>query len=174
MASTNDRLGSYRRMYTIGDGSCFFHAVSAAVNLSNYNACSTSKKTVVAHKLRACVCDQYSKFLQDLSVDLRESVDKSGRRIFDTVADAANTTRYAGEALWRLTATLLKVNILVHQSPTTTYVSPDRRGDLYPTTIVIAHVNGNHFEPFMSRNRGGIHATDSILIQKLLPFRDGV
>ena len=144
------QYGRYVRLFTIGDGSCFFHAVAAALNMGGDRDKSTEEQRWIGHALRARIAATYPAFLESLDQTFRDATDTHGRRIFPTTDAVRDPGTDAGEVLWRLTARELGLTVVVCEAPGRSYVTPDEAHRRPDRTLLIAWVNRNHFEPILA------------------------
>ena len=127
--------GKYKRIYTFGDGSCFFHAIAILIN-GDYTLLSKKEKIQYGHDLRAKIMDKdlYTQFLKQTGfVNLCVSP-----------SDSLKSHVQADEAIINFTANRLNINIIILVSPTEKYI---REVDASQPYMLIAWLNRSHFEP---------------------------
>ena len=143
---------AFQRLRTAADGNCFYHSVASALNFDRYRTASARRKTVLAASLRRKVITRahWTAFVAERKWDdeFMATLDEYGERVFPTFEEAVVPSYHANEFLWRLTASVLEVSIVVLKSPEEIYVTPDE-GDLYEPVILIAWINDCHFEPIV-------------------------
>ena len=139
--------GKFVRLFTHADGSCFFHALACALNWRGYRDASHVKRVRLGRELRAKVVTRanWDAFLEELGVSA-SALEESGLSTFEQAQDYRQD---ADDMIWNLTARTLGLCILVVRDVDTIFTSSP--GDVASTSpiVIMAWVNGNHFEPLV-------------------------
>jgi len=132
----------YERVFTVGDGSCFFHSIALYLDLNDFCADgkSWSERAADGHQLRRDVLDRtrYTAWVDDngfqgLVLPYEEAVDP---KIF------------ADDGLIAYTAFALDLTIFIVKGKSETYVRYGRDRMTSPA-IILAHIEDYHFEPIV-------------------------
>ena len=174
--ATLKRLGfpAERAMYRAGvhaEGTCFYHSLAYALNDHDYHRHGDESKKSIGHNLRRRV----QRALKELSADgwrdfwVQRGVDEppSVRKIRKEIGEV---TTWADIWAIMFTMDVLETNVLFFDlaAPHMYCGVGDWR---HPTTVLVAWVDGMHFEPIVEeREEGGIRSafpTDDPLIQHI-------
>ena len=152
--------GHYARLFTEGDGSCFFHSVAAALNWHNYRALRGAEKVAAGLEFRRRVCSatNYEWFMKKMGIDpgVLTCEDEDGEPLMMSAEQAACPTNDANELLFRLSATVLGVTVVVVRGPREMYCHPDVPSPEAPC-VLVAWVNACHFEPILRLRSSDAH-----------------
>ena len=139
--------GRFYRLFTHADGSCFFHALAAALNWRGYRDASHVIRVRLGRELRARVVtrERWNAFVEDVGVS-KSTFDDGELPTFEQARDYRED---ADDMIWNLAARALSLCILVVRDMDTIFTSSAQ--DVPPTTpvVILAWINGNHFEPLI-------------------------
>ena len=141
----------YYRLHTLMDGNCFFHSLCTSLNYDHYRDVSTRRKIILAKQLRQKILSRnhWNSFVATQDSSLLNATDNMGNTIFPTFEEANNPTYHADEFIWRFTAQILNIGIIVVKSPSEIYVTPDNINDVQ-IVIIMAWINDCHFESIVT------------------------
>ena len=132
--------GEWKRVYTYGDGSCFFHSLAIVLFGQVYAEASKKDQIEVGHKLRDVIVDEeeYTNFLRAQGFLHVPGVVQPH--------EAGQVGTHADEALINFTAKRLNLNLCILVSPTEKYV---REVDEQAPWAILAWIKRFHFEPIV-------------------------
>ncbi len=142
--------GRFVRLFTHADGSCFFHSIAAALNWKGYRDASHVARVRLGRELRSKIVtkERWDDFIRKLDVN-KSTFDDGALPSFD---QATNYREDAEDMIWNLTARALGICILVVKDMDTIFTSSaDEIMPLSLPTVILAWINGNHFEPMVER-----------------------
>jgi hypothetical protein len=150
------REGRYGRVGTIGDGSCFFHAVCKALDLKDYADGDSTTKKKIAHKFRAGLSKRFTQ--TDYDTILETVVSSKPKSYEDIKRMLTEPATWAEEIMIKWSSKVLGCNIVflnlgdnvnnmycgVHDKKSADALKRCEDPDV--PTIVIAWIDHSHFE----------------------------
>ena len=132
--------GEWKRIFTYGDGSCFFHSLAIVLFGKIYAEATKKDQLKVGHMLRDVIVDvdEYTKFLKAQGFLQVPGVVQPH--------EAESIGTHADEALINFTAKRLNINLCILVSPTEKYV---REVDTTAPWAILAWIKRFHFEPIV-------------------------
>jgi transposase-like protein len=143
----------YARVGTIGEGSCFFHSLSYALNRNGYVSLKTDEER--KRHVHGWRCETFGKSFTEEAYT-RFKTDKYKKSFKTCKTNMCNPTAWADEMSIRHAAEVLNVNIIfMDMRKKEAYCGMHSDVVLYKPqttgvpTIIVAWVNNQHFEPIV-------------------------
>ena len=132
----------YKRIFTVGDGSCLFHSLARILDLEDYTAKTWKSRVEIGHKFRQQIVqrDTYKDWLNQKGFDTTIP----GILSYE---EAVNPHVMANESLINFTAWRLDLTMYLVKNENETYVRYGK--DAEAGACILAHINACHFEPIV-------------------------
>ena len=138
--------GTFARLCSHGDGSCFFHSIALALNWRGCRDQAHAPRVRTGRELRSRVVTRENWDAYSARVGLEDFGDETE---LDGFRAACDFRRPADNATWALTAHTLKLRVVVLVRPGEMYDSKELVPEDAPIALV-AWIGRNHFEPIVS------------------------
>ena len=146
--------GEYKRVYTYGDGSCFFHSLAVTMYGKAYEELKKKEQVELGHMVRQRILEEgYREFLEEQGFLGIEGVVQP--------EEAGQVDVQADEAIINFAAKRLNLNLCILVSPTEKYV---REVDSTKPWILLGWIKRMHFEPIVYVNEYSTFAVENDLI----------
>ena len=139
--------GTFARLASHGNGSCFFNSIAACLNWRGYRDMCHAPSVQTGRELRARVVTEQHWARYGAAVGLD---DFGGETELDTFAQACNPRRPADNLTFALASFVLQLRLLVLVSPQEMYDTAELVREDAPVAL-IAWLDRVHFEPIVSR-----------------------
>lgn len=149
--------GSFGRVGTIGEGSCFFHSLCYVTNRDNYAFQSYDDQLKIAHNFRCTTFKE--RFTEDEYKKLKKTVPNYEKTYEELIEGFCKPNVWADEIMIKFACKLLGYNILFLDFTSSNMycnvVSQDAldavhaEQDINQNTILVGWVSRSHFEPIV-------------------------
>jgi hypothetical protein len=158
----DDKFQGLARMGVLGDGSCAYHSICAALHLENYNSVTEKQQKEIAYKFR---CSFRDGLTQDkLKRILSKNKGKSSPSTLSQVETALCDPKiWADETAIRIVGEEIGINmIFIDTMKNKAYcgVHHDNAFTMKVPTMVILWINHVHFEPLVVINKMHEHTVE--------------
>lgn len=131
----------YKRLFTVGDGSCLFHSLCRIFDLEDYTTKTWKERVKIGHRFRKLVVDPvlYCTWLREKGFE-----DLPGILTYE---EAVDPHTMAEECLINFAAWRLDLTLYLVKNPNEVYVrfGKDRKAG----ACILAHIDAVHFEPIV-------------------------
>jgi hypothetical protein len=151
------REGRYGRIGTIGDGSCFFHAVARAMNYQDYCDKTNQQQRAITRALRKMLSNDFSK---DDYAEIEKTLVTTSKKSYEEIKRMlSEPSTWAEEIMIKYTSKALGLNIVflnlgnnvntmycgVHDVRTAESIKRCESPGGVPT-VIVAWIDHSHFE----------------------------
>lgn len=159
--------GTFARLCSHGDGSCFFHSIALALNWRGCRDQAHAPRVRTGRELRSRVVTRENWDAYSARVGLEDFGEETE---LDGFRAACDFRRPADNATWALTAHTLKLRVVVLVRPGEMYDSKELVPEDAPIALV-AWIGRNHFEPIVSLFERRIPVSEPAILRSLVALR---
>jgi len=161
----NEKFVGLARMGVLGDGSCAYHSICAALNIDNYNSLSEKQQKDIAYRFR---CSFRDGLTQDkLKKILAKNRGKSPTTLAQVETALCDPKIWADETAIRLVGETIGINmIFIDTQKNKAYcgVHHDHAMTLEVPSMVILWINHSHFEPLAILSKLHEHTVEAKIL----------